>query len=210
MPKPVIVLLLFSFAIVLTAAIVATVPQAPLGPAVIVIDAGHGGHDPGAVVSGVREKDVNLSIALLVQRKAQSAGNLRVILTRTADVYPPLLERLDLAQAVGARLYISIHANFYRDPTICGVETWVDTDADPESLRLARAVQQAVVAAAGAADRGVHQQTLYLRHTSLPTALVEVGYLSCPAERAKLQDPTYQDRVAAGILAGILSFLQGL
>ncbi|GAB4307622.1 MAG: hypothetical protein Kow0097_07810 [Candidatus Bipolaricaulota bacterium] len=208
MPKPVIVLLLFSFAIVLTAAIVATVPQAPLGPAVIVIDAGHGGHDPGAVVAGVREKDVTLALALRVQRKAEAVPWLQVVLTRTTDTYPSLLERLRLAEAVGARLYVSIHANYFRDPGVCGVETWVDTDADPESLRLAAAVQQAVVAATGASDRGVRRQTLYLRHTALPTALAEVGYLSCPAERVKLLDPAYQEKIAAGILTGILAFLQ--
>lgn len=209
MPKAVVVVLLFSLVLVLTVGILATLPEVsrPPSAAVVVIDAGHGGHDPGAIVAGVQEKDVNLALALRIQRKAASLPSLRVILTRTTDTYPTLAERLALAEAVGAQLYVSIHANYYSDSRICGVETWVDTDAGAESLRLARELQRAIVASTGAADRGVRRQTLYLRHTSLPTALVEVGYLSCPTERAKLRDPTYQDKIAAGILAGILSFL---
>jgi N-acetylmuramoyl-L-alanine amidase len=173
---------------------------------VVVIDAGHGGYDTGAVVAGVQEKEINLALALLVQEKAKGTG-LRVILTRDADFYVDLVERVRMAEAAGAALYVSIHANYHRDPKVWGVETWVDTNANAESVRLAEALQGAVVLATGAADRGVHRQTLYLRHTSLPTALVEVGYLSCPAERAKLLDPNYQERIAEGILRGILTYL---
>jgi len=206
-PKSAIVLLLFSFVVVLTVGIVASLSQPPPTAVVVVVDPGHGGHDPGAVVAEVQEKDVNLAIALRVQERAASSSGLRVILTRSSDAYPTLLERLELAAAVGASLYLSIHANYYRDPIVCGVETWVDTGAGGESLRLAREVQRAVTAATGTPDRGVHRQTLYLRHASLPTALVEVGYLSCPGERAKLLDPAYQEKIADGILRGILSFL---
>jgi len=174
---------------------------------VVVVDAGHGGHDSGASVAGVREKDLNLALALLVQEKARGKG-LRVILTRTTDTYVELVERVRLAERAGAVLYVSIHANYHRDPRVCGVETWVDTNASPESVRLAESLQRAVVWATGAKDRGVRRQTLYLRHTTLPAALVEVGYLSCPAEREKLQDPAYQEKIAEGIILGILSFLR--
>ncbi len=211
MPKPIIVLILFSLA-VLAVAIVASPHRPPQPPepatyAVVVLDAGHGAHDPGAVVSKVQEKDVNLALALRVLHKAQAVSGLRVILTRSSDTYPTLGERLKLAEAVGARLYVSIHANYFRDPRVCGVETWVDTNADPESLRLAAAMQQAVVAATGASDRGVRRQSLYLRSAKVPAALVEVGYLSCPVERTKLLDRAYQDKIADGILKGVVSFL---
>ncbi|MCX7750866.1 MAG: N-acetylmuramoyl-L-alanine amidase [Candidatus Bipolaricaulota bacterium] len=209
MPKAAVVLLLFGLTVVL-AVLLASQPAPPPLPvelAVVVLDAGHGGPDPGAVVAGVEEKDVNLAIALRVQRKAEALPGLRVVLTRTGDVYPTLDERLELAESLGAKAYVSVHANYYRDPKVCGVETWVDTGAGRESLRLAQALQEAVASTTGAPDRGVHRQTLYLRRTPLPTALVEVGYLSCPAERAKLQDPAYQDRIASGILQGILAFL---
>lgn len=207
MPKELVVFLVLGLALALALAVVATRPRLPIETVVVVVDAGHGGSDPGALAAGVQEKDVNLAIALRVQRKAQAVPGLQVILTRSSDVYPALLDRVRLAEETGAKLYVSIHANYYRDPQVCGVETWTDSSAHTESLRLAREVQRAVVAAVRAADRGVHRQTLYLRHTSLPAALVEVGYLSCPAERAKLLDPAYQERIAEGILQGILTFL---
>jgi len=198
---------LFILLFAATLALVALLSVRPVPEILVVVDAGHGGHDPGAVVSGVREKDLNLTLALLVARKAQGIRGLRVVLTRSTDTYVDLVERVKMAEALGAALYLSIHANYHRDPKVCGIETWVDTNAGQESQRLAECVQRAVVSAVGGADRGVRRQTLYLRHTSLPAALVEVGFLSCPSERKKLLDPAYQERIAEGILQGIREFL---
>ncbi|MGB9757085.1 MAG: N-acetylmuramoyl-L-alanine amidase family protein [Candidatus Bipolaricaulaceae bacterium] len=195
--------------VVLLIAAMAFVAILSLGPTpgvVVVVDAGHGGPDPGAVVAGIQEKDLNLALALLVQEKAKTAG-LRVVLTRNTDTYVDLVERVRMAEALGAVLYVSIHANYHRDQRVCGVETWVDTNASAESARLAEALQRALVVATGAQDRGLRRQTLYLRHTRLPAALVEVGYLSCPGEREKLLDPDYQGRIAEGIVRGILAYL---
>jgi len=175
----------------------------------VVIDAGHGGEDPGAIVAGIQEKDISLSLALRAFTLAQGAPGLRVILTRTSDRYVDLVERVRFAERVGARLYLSIHANACSDPRICGVETYVD-DSRPEgdpSWALAQAVQAAVCAATGAPDRGVRTQRLYMRHTGLPAVLVEVGYLTCPAERRLLVEPGYQQKIAQGILQGVLDFL---
>jgi N-acetylmuramoyl-L-alanine amidase len=198
---------LFILLFAATLALVALLSVRPVPEILVVVDAGHGGHDPGAEVSGVREKDLNLTLALLVARKAQGIRGLRVVLTRSTDTYVDLVERVKMAEALGAALYLSIHANYHRDPKVCGIETWVDTNAGQESQRLAECVQRAVVSAVGGADRGVRRQTLYLRHTSLPAALVEVGFLSCPSERKKLLDPAYQERIAEGILQGIREFL---
>jgi len=198
---PVLLVLIVTFL-----GILAILSWQPRPGILVVVDAGHGGHDPGAVVAGVQEKDINLALALLVREKAENYG-LRVVLTRTTDVYVDLVERVKMAEALGARLYVSIHANYHRDQKVCGIETWVDSGAGPESLRLAESLQRALVSATGARDRGVHKQTLYLRHTTLPTALVEVGYLSCPAEREKLLDPGYREKIADGIVQGILDYL---
>jgi N-acetylmuramoyl-L-alanine amidase len=198
---------LFILLFAATLALVALLSVRPVPEILVVVDAGHGGHDPGAEVSAVREKDLNLTLALLVARKAQGIRGLRVVLTRSTDTYVDLVERVKMAEALGAALYLSIHANYHRDPKVCGIETWVDTNAGQESQRLAECVQRAVVSAVGGADRGVRRQTLYLRHTSLPAALVEVGFLSCPSERKKLLDPAYQERIAEGILQGIREFL---
>ena len=175
----------------------------------VVIDAGHGGHDPGAIAAGVREKDITLPLALKVAQLAQDVPHLQVVLTRSTDTYVDLVDRVKLAERVGAVLYLSIHANYCSNPRIKGVETYVDDSRSPEDLSwyLAQDVQQAVCAATGALDRGVRTERLYLRHTALPAVLVEVGYLSSSSERAKLLDPSYQERIASGILQGIRDFL---
>lgn len=188
---------------------ISELPEFPATQAVVVIDAGHGGKDPGAIVDGVQEKDINLAIALRMAVLAQDHPRLRIVLTRSSDRYVDLRERVLLADQVGAALYLSIHANYNSDPKICGVETLVDDSRAPTDLSfaLAEVVQAAVCAETGAQDRGVYAQRLYMRHTELPAVLVEVGYLSCPSEQKKLLDPVYQERIARGILRGILAFL---
>ncbi|MGY4706506.1 N-acetylmuramoyl-L-alanine amidase family protein [Candidatus Bipolaricaulota sp. J31] len=179
-----------------------------LPPLVVVIDAGHGGEDPGAVVAGVKEKDIVLDIVLRVFELSQG-GPVQVVLTRATDRYIGLKERVRFAEEVGAALYLSVHANYLSDPRVRGIEVWVDNTRDPDdpSWELARTVLSALVRETGAADRGVRSQKLYLRHTELPAALVEVGYLSNPGERRRLLDPAHRARVARGILEGIYAFL---
>lgn len=183
----------------------------PVRPAVtIVLDPGHGGWDPGAVVGDCLEKDVNLEIVSRVKALADAHPDLAPVLTRELDVYVEKTDRVQLADQVGAALYLSIHVNACDYPEVHGVETWVDdtrASNDPSWI-LATAVQDAVVEATAARDRGIRSQQLYLRHTSLPAASVEVGFLTCNDERAKLLDPAYQDQIAHGIVDGILTFLE--
>lgn len=175
---------------------------------VVVVDAGHGGKDPGAVVAGVKEKDVVLDIVLRIFELARG-GPVEVVLTRATDRYVGLKERVKFAEEVGAALYLSVHANYLSDTRVHGIEVWVDNTRKPgdPSWRLARAVLRELVSITGAPDRGVHSQKLYLRHTRLPAALVEVGYLTNPAERRLLLDPGYREELARGILQGIYDFL---
>ena len=182
----------------------------PEGPSVIIVlDPGHGGRDPGAVVGDILEKDVNLEIVKKVRGLVEAQPSLKPVLTRTTDVTVDKLERIQLADDIGAALYLSIHVNAFDDPEVNGAETWVDDTRSPgdPSWKLAESVQNALVAATGARDRGIRSQELYLRHTTLPAASVEVGFLTCLKERAKLLDPTYQDQIAQGILKGILDYL---
>jgi len=187
-----------------------TQPSA-LSPITVVINAGDGGKEaPGAVVGTVKEKDVNLAIALKVLALSHEYPQLRVVLTRYDDKYLPHTERLRVAAKVGAALYLSIHTNAAPNSQARGVETWVDNARPPgdPSWRLAAAVQRAVVAATRHRDRGVRSQRLYLRHTRLPAALLETGFLTNPAERRLLLDPEHQTRIARGVLEGILDFLE--
>lgn len=182
-------------------------PQEPF--VIIVLDPGHGGRDPGAVVGDILEKDVNLEIVKKVRGLIEAQPRLKPVLTRATDVTIDKLHRTQLADDIGAVLYLSIHVNAFDDPEVNGAETWVDDTRPPgdESWKLANSVQDALVAATGARDRGIRSQELYLQHTTLPAVSVEVGFLTCPEERAKLLDSTYQDRIAQGILKGILDYL---
>jgi len=183
----------------------------PVRPAVtIVLDPGHGGWDPGAVVGDFLEKDINLEIVSRVKALADAHPDLAPVLTRELDVYVEKTDRVQLADQVGAALYLSIHVNACDYPEVHGVETWVDDTREPSdsSWVLASAVQDAVVEATGARDRGIRSQQLYLRHTTLPAASIEVGFLTCDKERAKLLDPAYQDQIARAIVDGLLTFLE--
>lgn len=211
MPKVGTVALAMTLFLILTLGITGSLHQPTPRPeaTVVVIDAGHGGHDPGAIVGGVQEKDVVLSIALRVQSLAQWNPNLKVVLTRSTDRYVDLTARAALPGGVGAVLYVSIHANSNPDAKLCGVETLVDTSrptTDPSSA-LAAAVQHAVCRATGATNLGVRRQSLYTRQVRAPAVLVEVGYLTCAAERSRLTAAAYQEQIARGILDGILAFL---
>jgi len=160
------------------------------------------------VVAGVKEKDLVLDIVLRIFELA-GEGPVEVILTRATDRYVDLKDRVKFAEEVGAVLYLSVHVNYSSSTYVRGIEVWVDNTRKPDdpSWKLAGSVLRALVAETGARDRGVRSQKLYMRHTKLPAVLVEVGYLSNPAERRLLLDTSYRDRVAKGILQGIYDFL---
>jgi N-acetylmuramoyl-L-alanine amidase len=99
--------------------------QLGLGARRIVIDAGHGGHDPGTIgAGGVQEKDVVLDVALRVERMVRKELGAEVVMTRSTDVFIPLEERTAIANSKGADLFLSIHANSSRNPQAKGIETY--------------------------------------------------------------------------------------
>jgi len=176
----------------------------------IAIDAGHGGRDPGAVAEGVLEKDINLEIAKVLLDLAEAEPDLDLVLIRSLDIFISLEDRIVQAEAASAVLYVTIHANSYSDPDPHGVETIVDDTRamDDDSWVLAELIQDGVVNATGANDRGTRTQESYLQRTEMPAVSVETGYLTNPEERARLVDPEYQAKVAEGILAGIKQFIE--
>lgn len=103
----------------------------------VMIDAGHGGKDPGAIANGVREKDVNLRMARIMGNMLQAQG-FKVLYTRTTDKFIPLEERTALANAKGADLFISIHCNAYKDPKVHGLEVYyLNLATDAQAVRVA-------------------------------------------------------------------------
>jgi N-acetylmuramoyl-L-alanine amidase len=194
--------------------------SAPPGPAhedLIVIDPGHGGNDPGAINPdlGLTEKNLTLTIAKIVQSRLRSLG-WRVVMTRDGDyeVGDPngidrqeLQARCDVANAAGAAAFVSIHINSSVSSAPNGTTTYYWRPADK---LFAQEVQSETVAADGIVDSGVKREDFYvIKHTQMPAVLVETAYLSNAHDGTMLQQPAFLDRVAAGIVKGIMDFTGG-
>jgi len=175
---------------------------------VVVVDAGHGGHDPGtSSAAGVQEKIINLRVAAKVARLLEQRG-VAVKMTRWQDQFIELEDRAGLANQLEADLFVSIHADSAPSPDAEGFTIYVANGASPETRRAARSISQAM-ARTGAASRGVREEDYrVLVHTHGPAVLIELGYLSNAQEAARLIQNAYQDRLAQAIVNGILSYLR--
>ncbi|MNJ43994.1 N-acetylmuramoyl-L-alanine amidase LytC precursor [compost metagenome] len=181
-----------------------TIPVRPDGKYLVVIDAGHGGKDPGATsVTKVFEKDFNLAIALRVEELLKLEPDIITVMTRNDDVFPTLDERVKIANESLADIFISIHANS-GSATASGTETYYTRD---NSIQLADAVHKHFVIGTGLPDRKVRHNSLKVtRETTMPAILLEAGFLSNSYDDAVLKDPVVQDRIAEGIVAGIKEY----
>lgn len=183
----------------------AIVPPKKSGVPLIVVDPGHGGIDEGCSFQGVLEKDINLSIALALQKKLEALGY-QVLMTRSDDTYVAKEERARLANRNRADAYISIHQNIYEDRSVKGVETWYDgTDAARDCKRLAQLVHKYVLQRTNATERELKgdAQFAVTGQTQMPACLIETGFLSNDEERSLLLTAEYQEELAAGIADGI-------
>jgi N-acetylmuramoyl-L-alanine amidase len=181
----------------------------------IVLDAGHGGHDPGATgIDGVVEKRVALDVALRVAERLRERTPHAVVLTRTDDTYLSIDERI--ARASGAALFVSLHANAAADTTLAGVEVYyggggivpVAAGADP-AARLGREMVTAVERRFPTARITVHPGGFgVLARNLVPSVLVEIGYLTNPADAARLGDPRYRSLVAEAVADGVVAYLR--
>jgi len=193
-----------------TVALSAPRAQEPGKPPVVVLDPGHGGESTGAVYGGVYEKDLNLAIASLTASLLESEG-ITVCMTRSGDQEMGLYDRTELANGLGADLFVSIHCNAsLTNPSATGIYTAAYSQGSP-GWRLAQILRQTVMAATGAGDMGTEERPnlAVLRTAGMPAALVECGYMSTPEELSLLAWPDYQLQLAQGIADGILAFLAG-
>lgn len=175
--------------------------------ALICLDPGHGGRDPGASHHGVEEKDVNLDIGLRARALLELAGY-RVMMTRTTDVDISLWRRSSTANRAGADVFVSIHNNA-KPPDTNGTTTYFNRGFR-EGQRLAAMVQGGVVAAIRRPDRGLKTRGFYvLRNTTMPAALLEGVFLSDEREAGLVRDPGFRQRMAAGVALGIDLYLRG-
>ncbi|WP_044105957.1 N-acetylmuramoyl-L-alanine amidase [cyanobacterium endosymbiont of Epithemia turgida] len=179
---------------------------APKEGVLVIIDPGHGGKDPGAVgLKGLQEKNVILPISLDVSRLLQEQG-VQVKLTRSADYFVSLRGRADLANRVGADIFVSIHANAVGGSRshINGMEVFYYGHPD-----LSEAIHRSIIRSIDVDDRGVKKGRFYvLRKSGMPASLVEVGFVTGTEDNRKLSDPAYRLKMAQAIAKGILDYIQ--
>ncbi|MGL4774532.1 MAG: N-acetylmuramoyl-L-alanine amidase family protein [Clostridium sp.] len=164
----------------------------------IVIDAGHGGNDSGAYGCGIEEKNKALSVAQKIKELAEQRG-IEVYLTRSSDRYISLDERANVANNVGADIFVSIHLNS-SDSIASGVETFVYNNCSDKSKTLANLVQANMVNDFGINDRGVKSANFaVLRLTKMPAILTEGGFINNANDMAKVTIDGYANAVTKGI-----------
>lgn len=208
-----------------------TVPEKPMpqvvnyrttggiGGKIIVLDPGHGGSDPGAIgPTGLQEKQVTLPIAEYLKSILEAKGA-KVILTRTTDVdvYGPhasgvdeLQARVNVANGNQADAFISIHINSFSNPNVGGIATYY-FDGSDQSKKLASSVQEQIAEHSGFnGDRGIQPGNLYvLRHSLMPSILVELGFISNPKEEGHLKESETQKDFANELAKGLELYFGG-
>lgn len=182
---------------------------------IIVIDPGHGGSDPGAVgPKGTLEKNVTLGIAKKLGAKLEAAGA-NVFYTRFVDLdvakrdasgAEELHKRIEVAHEKKADIFVSIHADASISSEAGGTTTYYYVKT-PYDLKLAQAVQRRVSVAGGLLNRGTKQSGFYVNKKSwIPSILVETAFISNPNEEKLLGQAEFQEKIAAGLFAGIVDF----
>lgn len=194
----------------------------PDGDELIVIDAGHGGADCGAIgydedgEEVLYESEVNLAIAQVVYDCLTSQG-ISAVMTRDEDVklgpteMEDLLERSSIANDMGATFFVSIHCNSFTEPTATGTEIlYADTEdkvySGVTSKELAENVLEPLLEATGLSDRGLKDspKIVVLRTTTMPSILVETAFISNPDDMAVLQDEDKIEEIGEAIAEGII------
>jgi N-acetylmuramoyl-L-alanine amidase len=181
-------------------------PRARNGKLLVIVDPGHGGKDGGAPsVAGYDEKEVVLAIGQQVASLLEQQG-IQAVMTRDSDYFVDLKPRVDMAERLGANLFVSIHANSIDGrPDVNGLETYHYGRGE----RLARTIHNSILRSIDIRDRGVRSARFYvIRNPSMPSVLVETGYVTSPTEAPKLANPAYQRQMAEAIVRGIMEYIQ--
>lgn len=188
----------------------------------VVIDAGHGGADPGKVgVNDQLEKDINLKIAKLLKQFLQAEG-IEVIMTREGDggLYDEgasnkkvqdMKRRLEIIEASDAVLVVSIHQNSYHEEYVKGAQVFYYATSE-KSKHLAEVLQEQLRELEPDNKREAKGNGSYflLKKTSKPIVIVECGFLSNREEAAKLSDEIYQEKLAWNIHMGVMKYINGV
>ena len=179
----------------------------------VVIDAGHGGDDPGKVgINDALEKDINLQIAEKVKAYLEE-NEIEVLMTREKDVMEDtklkdMKKRVDLINEVKPAITVSIHQNSYSDSGIKGAQVFYYTDSEV-SKEAATLLQEELRKIDTENTRQIKDNNVFymLKKTEVPTVIVECGFLSNAEEAEKLVSEEYQEEVAQAICSGIIKWM---
>lgn len=179
----------------------------------ILLDPGHGGTDPGAIhtPSGVKEVDVIKPIQRLLESKLVAMGYRVQKTNDTEDSYIELSDRVKMSNNLKPDVFISIHADIVDYGSAKGATVYYYSSAsmEPNQKEFGQMVVNAIERAIGEKTRGLKVEKYYvLKNTKAPAILIETGFLSNAAERAKLLTPEYQAKLVDGIINGIEDFLE--
>ncbi|SDZ08831.1 N-acetylmuramoyl-L-alanine amidase [Proteiniborus ethanoligenes] len=184
------------------------------GSKLIVIDAGHGGKDPGTTgpISKVKEKDLNLKVALKLDRKLRELG-FRTILTRDKDEWIDLYERADIANRNDADAFVSIHFNSNKDKEIAGIQTYYcpafsSEMKEGDNYPFAKAIHDAMLSGLNSKDKDIIKKPEFVvvRETKMVAVLLELGFVTNPAEEQLLITDAYHEKAAQAIANGIVKY----
>lgn len=193
--------------------------------AVVVLDAGHGGADPGKVgVDGQLEKEINLQITLKLKEILENDEEfkVKVILTRTDDngLYSEsdsnkkmadMKKRCEIANSSGADIVVSVHQNSYHSSAVKGAQVFYYKDSENGKV-LAGKIQNKLVEELSDGEKGrvekANDNYYLLLNVDSPAVIVECGFLSNPGEAASLADSIYQERIATAVADGIKEYLR--
>lgn len=177
---------------------------------VVVVDAGHGGDDPGITKQGICEKDIDLDIVLKLKEIFENSADrsIGIYYTRTSDTNPARTTRMELAEKAEADLFLSIHNNATKSGMMSSIDgTQVVYDETEErSQALAQICQREMTAILGSSDKGLTagDQTDVIYGCKKPAALIEVGFMTNQEELADLCSEEYQKKAAQGIYNAVL------
>jgi N-acetylmuramoyl-L-alanine amidase len=187
----------------------------------IIIDAGHGGEDPGAVANGIVEKDINLEIALSLSEMLSAFGY-KTVLTRNDDTllykagqenkkkYYDVRNREEIANSYENAVFVSIHMNKFPQENCKGLQTFY-SENNPESKELANLIQSNAKLLQTNNTRQIKSgnSTIYLmKNLFMPSVLVECGFISNPSEAQLLADDKYKESLAFSLSCSISEFLE--
>ena len=198
------------------------VPDTPSGGYKVVIDAGHGGSDPGAIgynddgSVSLMEKEVTLPVANRVYQILRENG-VDAYYTRNTDVYVTLDERTSFANKIGASLFVSIHCNALTSPDVGGTLVMHHTSKDTSEYGvsgqdLAQNILKYLPDALGTQNRGrMDGSKMYvIRKADMPSVITEMAFITNKEDRAKLADDTYREKAAQAIAKGIIDTMKKL